>query len=539
MAHQYAKVAFTKTVRDVQKELNSRAGYASMDEGEDYNYLLSENEAEFIAQRDSFYMASVSETNWPYVQHRGGPAGFLKVLDARTLGFADYKGNRQYISTGNFRNNDRVSIILMDYPNRRRLKILGEVSLVAPDDWQTLAALEDEHYRVRVERAFKITIVAFDWNCPQHITPRYNEAELNKLTQPLMDKIAELEGKISSPTNQQNDQQNNQVLGDGELPLTISGIRQLTPEIRAYELRHTQGKALPKITAGAHIQVPIVLPDKALVWRNYSISSNPNRTDCYEIAVKCELAGSGGSKALHLSYQMGTKLQCRMPENFFPLADRAEKHVVLIAAGIGITPIKSMAIALAQQGQSFELHYAGRSLEYMAYTDRLEKQLGEKLHLYPSKAGTKLNLAQLMSGRTEGTAFYFCGPNAMLSDYKEAAQSLAIVEEFVHFEQFTAPKLAGAQACRITLSKSKMQVDVASDQSLLEAVLAAGVDVPYSCMSGECKSCVVEVSSAQQGTGDMAAIEHLDECLTTQERASGKMCLCVSRPVGKTLAIEL
>ena len=141
MAHKYAQLAFTDSVRAMQEEQNSRAGYASMDQGEDYNFLLSTVEADFIAQRDSFYMASVSETDWPYVQHRGGPKGFLKVLDASTLGFADYKGNRQYVSAGNFRNNDRVSIIFVDYPNKRRLKLMGRISQVAENDWQKLASL--------------------------------------------------------------------------------------------------------------------------------------------------------------------------------------------------------------------------------------------------------------------------------------------------------------------------------------------------------------------------------------------------------------
>jgi len=185
MAHQYAKIAFTETVRKVQTEQNSRAGYANMDTGEDYNFVLSNVERDFISQRDSFYMASVSETDWPYVQHRGGPAGFLKVIDENTLGFADYKGNRQYVSTGNFRTNDRVSLILMDYPNRRRLKVVGHISQVDEADWTTLASLEDDHYRARVERGFIIKIAAFDWNCPHHITPRYNETEIIALIEPL------------------------------------------------------------------------------------------------------------------------------------------------------------------------------------------------------------------------------------------------------------------------------------------------------------------------------------------------------------------
>lgn len=184
MAHQFASIAFTDSVREVQEELGSRESYAGMDGGEDRNSVLSGREVEFIQERDSFYMASVSETGWPYVQHRGGSKGFLKVLDPQTLGFADFSGNRQYISTGNFLTNDRVSLILMDYPNRTRLKILGRVRHIT-DDLALLASLENTDYRARVERAFIIHIQAFDWNCPQHITPRYTDQDIERLIAPL------------------------------------------------------------------------------------------------------------------------------------------------------------------------------------------------------------------------------------------------------------------------------------------------------------------------------------------------------------------
>ena len=133
MGHKFAEIAFTESVREVQKEMGSRAGYASFDGSEDYNTHLSQREADFIAARDSFYMASVSETGWPYVQHRGGPTGFVRVLGKQTLGFADFSGNRQYVSVGNLRRDDRVSLFFMDYPNRTRLKLLGRVRLIGDD----------------------------------------------------------------------------------------------------------------------------------------------------------------------------------------------------------------------------------------------------------------------------------------------------------------------------------------------------------------------------------------------------------------------
>jgi hypothetical protein len=150
MGHRFAALAFTDSVREVQQALGSRAGYAAMDEGEDYNHVLAEREAAFIAARDSFYMASVSDTGWPYVQHRGGPPGFVRILDERTIGFADFRGNRQYVSVGNLRKDDRVALFLMDYPNRTRLKVLGRVRLVGGGEPELLARLEVADYRAAV-----------------------------------------------------------------------------------------------------------------------------------------------------------------------------------------------------------------------------------------------------------------------------------------------------------------------------------------------------------------------------------------------------
>ena len=181
MGHKFAEIAFTESVQKVQQNEGSLKAYARLHGGDDFNHILGQQEADFIAARDSFYMASVSETGWPYVQHRGGPAGFIRIIDQRTIGFADFRGNRQYVSVGNLNGDNRVSLFFMDYPNRTRLKLLGRVKLVDIDDSETLAMLELDDYRARVERGFVIQVEAFDWNCPQHITPRYTEAEIKLL----------------------------------------------------------------------------------------------------------------------------------------------------------------------------------------------------------------------------------------------------------------------------------------------------------------------------------------------------------------------
>ncbi|MEQ5815240.1 pyridoxamine 5'-phosphate oxidase family protein [Marinobacter sp. NFXS11] len=187
MAHKFAEIAFTRTVKQVQEEMGSRSGYSSIETGPDRNHLLRDRERSFIEARDSFYIASVSETGWPYIQHRGGPAGFLKVINQSTIGFADYSGNRQYVTTGNVLNNDRVALFLMDYPNRRRLKLLGRMSLVGPDQSSILDDLQDDSYEAKVEKGMVIRVEAFDWNCPQHITPRYSEAEVEALLEVMRD----------------------------------------------------------------------------------------------------------------------------------------------------------------------------------------------------------------------------------------------------------------------------------------------------------------------------------------------------------------
>lgn len=163
-------------------------------------YSFTDDEAVFITNRDSFYMATVSSDGWPYLQHRGGPAGFLKVIDPQTLGFADFKGNRQLLSTGNLAASDRVSLFLMDYPHRERLKILGHARVL---DAREHPALADQlaptpELRGSVERLFLIDVIAFDWNCPKYITPRYTAAEIEGVTAPLRARIAELEAKLSA-----------------------------------------------------------------------------------------------------------------------------------------------------------------------------------------------------------------------------------------------------------------------------------------------------------------------------------------------------
>lgn len=193
MPNAFASISFTESVKAAQSQYGSRERNRLFELSEDPRNELGEFETEFIEARDSFYQATVSENGWPYVQHRGGPVGFLKVLDSRTIGYADFRGNKQYLSVGNLNANPRVSLILMDYPNRLRLKLWGTVSIVhEADEPEIIASLEVPSYRAHVERGVLIHIEAIEWNCPQHITPRYSQAEVDSLISPLIEEIKQL-----------------------------------------------------------------------------------------------------------------------------------------------------------------------------------------------------------------------------------------------------------------------------------------------------------------------------------------------------------
>lgn len=197
MTARYVSIAFTKTVRDAQTRYGSRKAYARL-EGTSARATgpdpLTDIEKEFIAERDGFYLATTSETGWPYVQFRGGPRGFLRVIDNRTIGWADFRGNRQYISTGNMTHDDRVALFLMDYAHQARLKIFGRARFVDADaEPDLIRQVRVAGYRARVERAVIVRIEAYDWNCAQHITPRYTLEKINSALDSIHERLAELQ----------------------------------------------------------------------------------------------------------------------------------------------------------------------------------------------------------------------------------------------------------------------------------------------------------------------------------------------------------
>ena len=197
MGRRFAELAFTPLVKEQQEKHGSRYLYERAERSDDAGNRLGEFEIEFIRERDGFYMASTSETGWPYIQHRGGAKGFLRILDDRTLGFADLRGNKQYISMGNLQHDNRVALFLMDYPRQLRLKILGRAEVHEGDETarKVMPDLIVPEEKTPAERAVLIHIEAFDWNCPQHITRRYTIEELEEALAPMRRRLEFLDAE--------------------------------------------------------------------------------------------------------------------------------------------------------------------------------------------------------------------------------------------------------------------------------------------------------------------------------------------------------
>jgi uncharacterized protein len=197
MGRRFAELAFTPLVKQEQEVHGSRHLYERVEQSDDPGDRLGPHEEAFIRERDGFYMASVSETGWPYIQFRGGKIGFIHILDDRALGFADLRGNKQYISTANLKHDDRVALFFMDYPTQSRLKVMGRAKIYEGDAEaeKLIESLRVPEEKTPPERAIVIHVEAFDWNCQQHITPRYSQAELAKILEPMRDRLEEFEAE--------------------------------------------------------------------------------------------------------------------------------------------------------------------------------------------------------------------------------------------------------------------------------------------------------------------------------------------------------
>lgn len=517
MHHAYFDLAFTPAVCALQEQHGSRAQYASF--AHEWTGL-GQQEAGFIEAADHFFQATVSETGWPYVQHRGGPAGFLRVLDAHTIGFADLSGNRQFISLGNLAHDGRIALILMDWVAKRRLKLMGRVRIVERvADPELVQRLAVPGYGVP-ERAYLIGVEGFDWNCPQHITQRYPRASVDKAMAGLREQVSQLQSALAASARGPQVAQ-----GDGPLHLMLRAMRQVSPRVRVYELATADGSAFPaQASPGAHLEVPVRLDDGQQVMRHYSLMPVAGHPDACEIAVQREDQGRGASIAIHAQWSLGLELHVALPRNHFSLHDD-DRPALLLAAGIGITPLRAMALALHAQGRPFELHAAARTQAEARLAD-----IPANLTRYVSAQGGRMDVAALIARAAPETVVYACGPERLIAQVSEAAQARGLA---LRVERFApAAQRGGDRAITVTLARSQLTLQVAPGISILDAVERAGVAAPASCRTGDCRTCAVACLSGEP--------EHRDQCLSEEERAAGdQLCICVSRARGDALTLDL
>ncbi len=314
------------------------------------------------------------------------------------------------------------------------------------------------------------------------------------------------------------------------LSLIITQVTQLTPLIYHYQLRANSGAELPLITAGSHIAIPITLNNGKQDFHHYSICSNPNQREFYEITVLLEENGSGGSQFIIKNFAVGSLLGCGMPSNNFHLHADASP-AILIAGSIGITPIISIAHTLALRGRRFQLHYAGRSKNDMAFVDELQKAFTRNLYIYAADEHQRLNVMNLLAEAPSNTLFYACGPQKMLADIETSARMLGIDKDRIQMEHFVAEKSENDKAVVLELAHSNKLIKATADQSLLSALRDAGVNVNFDCCVGDCGTCAIKILEGEA--------EHRDHVLSDAQKTQGFICVCVSRAKGDKLVLAL
>ena len=309
--------------------------------------------------------------------------------------------------------------------------------------------------------------------------------------------------------------------------VTVIDIEKLTPRIKRLRLV-SEGKRLAAFSAGSHIAIEIPLEQK--IRRNsYSLCSSPYETKFYDIAVLLNTNSRGGSQYLH-QIEIGTKLNVGLPKNYFYLNNIAKKYV-LIAGGIGITPLLSMLVTLSKQ-RNFELHYAAKSVAECAFYEFLQQQYSSRIQFYFSSKGERLNPKQILKKQPLGTHVYMCAPGSLMADCCSAARALGYPSSAIHRELFGAVKTDKIKPFTAVLARSQTAIEVPKDKTLLEAIEAAGISANYSCRVGGCGACEVKAIEGE--------INHLDSYYSLEEKAEqDRILTCVSRAKSDRLVIDL
>jgi ferredoxin-NADP reductase len=319
------------------------------------------------------------------------------------------------------------------------------------------------------------------------------------------------------------------VLNTEKLSLVVKRIRDLTPRIRAYQLCSKNGTELPLVTAGAHLPFPVYTSGQKLQLRNFFLCSNPNQRDFYEIAVSHE-TDSGNSVFGNGTITEGTAFECDLPANNFHLHADASP-AVLIAEGIGIAPMLTMAYTLAARGRRFSLHYMDCNKANMAFVEELQEKFARNIHYYYTDEAQQLDIMHLLEDAPGNSLFYACGSQKMLEEIERCARSLHIPKDIIQQEHFSTEELEKDKAVVLELGYSNKLIRVQADQPLLAALREAGAPVKFDCCVGDCGICALRILEGEA--------EHRDHVLSDAQKAEGYICVCVSRSKTEKLVLAL
>lgn len=459
---------------------------------------LDTRQRAWIVAADTLFIASSHPEHGADASHRGGQPGFVQFLNDNTLRIPDYSGNSMFNTLGNFESYPRAGLAFVDFERGLLLQLTGRPRI----RWE----LDDPQQRSGGTGRF--------WDFE---VERWRESDLAlRLKWEFVD---------FSPFNPVALEE------DASLALHVVEISQETDLVRRFRLRAFDDAELPGFMPGAHLPVALPGDNGAALQRHYSILSDPGERSYYEIAVLRERKSRGGSRYFHETVAPGDQLAALKPKNGFPMT-RSARHAVFIAGGIGITPILSMLRQLVRDGGSFELHYSVKHWADLAFRPEVERLAGTKANLYATREpdGRRIPLAAVLGTPVPDTHVYVCGPRKLIVAVREIARAKGWPDEQIHFESFGAEPSADDRAITVELARSGGSLTVPADQSILDALLDAGIAVPYDCKRGECSLCATGYRKGQP--------EHRDLCLTSAEQEQA-LCLCVSRAKSDELVLDL
>lgn len=458
---------------------------------------LKDTHLDLISTSDSFFVGSGVSNHHNDASYRGGDPGFVKVSNNNQLLIPDFKGNSMFNTLGNIQTNPKVGLVFIDFVQKKLLQLTGIAKIL----WDQIDTDNDTGG-----------------------TKRYWHFDIKHWQETQLPEGLNWSFFDYSPHNPKAKISN-------ELSLQVSDTVMKSEKIKLFRLIAKDGGILPAFESGAHLPVEISLSDNTSLERHYSITSSSHDNRFYEIAVQQEKHGGGGSNYLHDHLQIGGKLRAKPPVNNFSLTSPG-KHHILIAGGIGITPIISMLRELSENNESFELHYSVKTASDLVFMDEIIKLAANCAYFYISQGvgANKLDIKSLLVSENKLSHVYICGPLSMIEVVKTTADNNEWQPSHIHYESFGSTVNRTDKSVEVRLKKSGKIITVNPKETLLDGLLAAQVSVPYECKRGECGMCVTEYIEG--------APDHRDIYLSKEERQHS-LCVCVSRTTSDSITLNL